>query len=116
MDLYSRFFVLIALHAVVDYSLQTDWIARGKSRHTNPSCALGMPWYYILLAHSLQHGLAVLLVTASLLFGLVETFAHFLIDLAKNERLIGPHQDQFLHVLLKVAFVFGPAYFGPPLF
>ena len=106
-------FALLAGHALVDFSLQTEWMARAKSRHAGPPAAydpkLHGPvqaiWPYVLSAHALQHGLAVYLVTGQLVLGLAETVAHALIDFAKCERLYGIHTDQALHVACKVLWI-----------
>lgn len=46
----------------------------------------------------------VYLITNSLLLGVIETVTHCCIDFAKCEDLLGFHQDQALHVGLKVGY------------
>ena len=51
------------------------------------------------------HGGIVYLLTGSLALGLIETFAHGLIDFAKCEGKIGLNTDQALHIACKIAYV-----------
>src|SRR5262249_3284745 len=116
------FLSLLCGHAMADYALQTDFIAKGKSRKLNPDGPV--PWYYILAAHALIHGLTVVMILLATmpiplcLRGLVrcddfiliaamlgcgEAVAHWWIDLAKCEGLTDIHQDQLLHVACKAA-------------
>lgn len=62
----EMFFLLLIGHAVADFCLQTDWIARSKNRHAVPAGydpKLHGPqqtiWPYVLSAHALTHGGAV---------------------------------------------------------
>ena len=105
----TLFFKLLIGHALADFVLQTDTMARSKDRHGEFAKTVSdsfPPWYYWLAAHALIHGGVVFMVTGSALFGLVETLLHGAIDIAKCERWIGFHQDQALHVLCKVAYCF----------
>ena len=104
-------FLLLASHALVDFTFQTEWIAKNKNRHAGgkPSGydpALHGPlqtvWPYVLSAHAFQHGLGVYLATNSLGLGLAETAAHWAIDFGKCERWYGIHTDQWLHIGCKV--------------
>lgn len=122
--------LLLLGHALADYPLQGDFLARAKN-HAVP--IPGVPWVHGLLWHSVIHGGAVGLVTGSLLLGSLETAAHMLIDYgkcggwyARPHRLIvqwfAPtdctrkhfeeeaarrafHTDQALHVACKVLWV-----------
>lgn len=106
----AMLFLLVAAHALVDFSLQTEWMARAKNRRVGPPAAydprlhgpVEVIWPYVLGAHALQHGLAVYLITGRLGFGLAEAAAHALIDLGKCERLYDVHVDQLLHLTCKV--------------
>ena len=55
-------------------------------------------------AHALIHGGAVYLITGQLVYGLIETVSHWLIDFAKCEGKISMHVDQALHILLKLSY------------
>lgn len=95
------FLLLLAGHAVMDFALQPDAMAREKCRHSTSPLQSAVPWYYWLTAHALGHGGAVYLVTNSLSLGILETVVHWLIDFAKCEGWTNVHVDQLLHVACK---------------
>ena len=100
------FFLLVG-HALADYPLQGDFLAKAKSR-TAP--IPGFPWWQALTAHAIIHagmvGLIVLLATGDhgLVYALAaaEFVAHFLTDDAKCRGRIGLNTDQTIHVACKV--------------
>lgn len=101
--------LLLAGHALCDYPLQGDFLARGKSRRA-PLAFVGVPWWQCLTAHSAIHAGMVALVTGSWMLGIFEWIAHWLIDHAKCEFLFGEGErafniDQALHVTCKVLWV-----------
>lgn len=100
-DLTPLFYMLVA-HALCDFPLQGDYLARGKN-HRSP--IPGSPWPILLIAHALIHGGAVALLTGSLALGLAETAVHTVIDYAKCDGCIGYTTDQALHVLCKVVWL-----------
>ncbi len=73
----EMFFAMLIGHAIADYPLQGDFLARGKN-HRNPSP--GMAWWIILPMHSLIHAGAVWAVTGSSALGLAEFAVHCVID------------------------------------
>lgn len=91
-------FWLLSSHAVADYPLQSDFMAKGKN-HRSP--LPGVDWWVILLAHSFLHGAGVALATGSLALALGEVVAHFAIDFGKSSGWYGFKSDQLLHVLAK---------------
>lgn len=93
---------LLAGHAICDYPLQGDFLARGKN-HRAP--IPGIPWWQCLLAHALIHGGAVALVMHDVRFGVAEFACHSVIDFGKCEGWYGFNCDQSLHVVCKVAWV-----------
>lgn len=103
-------FFLVAGHALMDYSLQTDAMATCKCRRANLPLQQAVPWYYWLTAHAFLHGLAVGAIVRwfghdwpiAVGFALAETGAHWFIDLLKCEKVLNIHADQALHVLCKV--------------
>jgi len=107
--IYNLFLFLVG-HAVCDYALQTDWIAKSKSRHSGPPPAydpklhgpIQKIWPYVLSAHALIHGGAVFLITGSVFLGIAETFSHWVIDFGKCEKWYGIHTDQLLHFGCKI--------------
>lgn len=103
-------FLLLVAHAVADFALQPDSMAKGKNRHRKPenippgqkimSC-----WPYWLSAHALINGGMVYLATGRVSMGIIETVAHWAIDFIKCENLTNPHADQLLHLSLKAGFL-----------
>lgn len=99
----NTLFLLVAAHALCDYPLQGDFIAKHKSPWGGgPPDSL---WFHCLAAHTAIHAGAVLLITGSLAMACVELVAHFLIDLAKCRGWTSLTMDQLLHVACKVAYV-----------
>lgn len=94
------FAALIVAHAVCDYPLQGDFLAKAKNE-TAP--ILGVPWWQAMGAHCAIHAGAVGFLTGSVLIGAAEGFCHFAIDRAKCRGLIGFNQDQAWHVACKAA-------------
>lgn len=90
---------LLVLHALCDYPLQGDFLARGKN-HKNP--IPGVPFWHCLVAHSLIHAGAVALITGRVSLGLCELVAHLAIDYAKCDGRFDFDVDQFLHVVCKL--------------
>jgi hypothetical protein len=91
-------FALLAWHALADYPLQGDFLAKAK----NVSAPIpGVPWYQALGAHALIHGAGVAAITGSPLLGAAEVMAHALIDHSKCKGWIGFNADQFFHVACK---------------
>lgn len=91
-------FKLICSHAVADFCLQNDFMAKNKNRH------LAVPgfWPYLLSAHALTQGLGVYLVTNNVYLGIAETVVHWIIDFGKCEKWFDLHIDQTLHIACKV--------------
>ena len=104
----NLFYWLLVGHGVADLVLQTRTMSKMKNRH---KWAAEVPddqkqfmphWLYWLTTHSMIHGAAVYLVTASFMLGLLETVLHGVIDFFKCEKRYGANVDQALHVLCKV--------------
>ena len=98
---------LILGHLVADYALQTDFIAKFKSRKMSLA---SVPWYYVMLGHVGTHAAAVGFVTLSPFLALVELVCHFAIDVAKCEGTTTIHEDQALHVGCKALWAIFFAY------
>lgn len=105
------FALMLAGHAVADYPLQGDFLAKAKNR-ANP--IPGVPWYHGLLPHAAIHGGMVGLITGSLTLGIAEFVAHCFIDDAKCTGRISYDTDQALHVACKVAWVAVLVIYGRP--
>jgi hypothetical protein len=95
-------FWLLAAHAVCDFPLQGDFMARAKVT-TRP--LPGVPAPLVLVWHALIHAAAVTALTNSYRLGLVEFVAHYGIDELKNRGLTGFAEDQALHATCKVLYV-----------
>lgn len=96
---------LLALHALCDYPLQSDFVARGKN-HVAP--LPGVPWWVVMAAHAAIHAGAVSLVAPAWCVG-AEFFSHAVLDYAKNAGWFGSGKtafclDQAAHVLCKLAY------------
>ena len=103
-------FLLIVGHALADFVLQTDVMAKWKNRHNAPTeipdYQKYVPcWPYWLTSHALVHGGAVYLITGSLFLGTVETVLHWGIDFIKREGWTDPNEDQALHFVCKVGYL-----------
>lgn len=95
---FALFALMVVTHALCDYPLQGDFLARAKNR-TAP--IPGVPWWQALGAHAVIHGGAVWLVTGNAGCALGEVFAHWIIDDAKCRGWIGYNTDQALHLVCK---------------
>lgn len=112
-------FWLLCGHAVADFALQSQAMAKGKSRYYKPDAILKgqkyIPcWMYWLSAHALIHGLAITLIMPcgfAWKYGLVATGLHWVIDFIKCENWTNPHIDQLLHGLCLTGFVLHFRYF-----
>jgi hypothetical protein len=100
-------FWLIVGHAVADYPLQGDFLARAKNR---AAPIPGFPWWQALWAHAAMHAgsvaLVIVLLTGShamaLSLAAAEFFAHFATDDLKCTGKIGLNTDQAIHIACKV--------------
>ncbi|SRR5258706_9738231 len=103
----ATFYWLIVGHAVMDFWAQSDALAQMKNRNrpntrVPPGQTPQVMWPYALTAHALMHGAAVSLITGSILLGVSETIAHWIIDFGKCDNWYGIHIDQFLHLFCKL--------------
>jgi hypothetical protein len=93
---------LLAGHALADYPLQGDFLAKAKNR-TAP--IPGVPWWQALGAHAAIHAGFVLAITGSPSLALVELIVHAVTDDMKCRGRISFNVDQAIHVICKVAYV-----------
>ncbi len=105
---FELIFWLFAGHAIADFVLQSDSMAKGKNRNRRPDPSVLPPgvkytpcWPYWLMAHALTHGAAVALATNVWWLGALETVAHWITDFGKCENWYGVHTDQALHLVAK---------------
>ena len=94
-----KLLLLFAGHALCDYPLQGDFLAKGKN-HKAP--IPGIPWWQCLFAHSLMHSAMVYLLTQSMWFALAELCIHTATDYAKCDGRITFNQDQAVHYACKL--------------
>jgi hypothetical protein len=98
-------FWLVIGHFVMDFPLQGSAVAAQKSPlpgARNEALAKAVPWPYWMTAHALMHGGTVMLITGSLVLGVLETSIHWVTDVAKCCRKIDVHADQAIHIGCKV--------------
>ncbi len=96
-------FWLLFAHALADFPLQGDFLARGKDHTTE----FGRQWWHIALpAHAMIHAGSVAIVTHDVFFGMVEFVAHGLIDFLKCDKRISVEVDQALHLGCKVVYAY----------
>jgi hypothetical protein len=99
VSLLPKLLLLFAAHALCDYPLQGDFLARGKNHRASLP---GVPWYQCLGAHALIHAGAVYLITGSIWIGIAELMIHAATDYAKCDGRITFNQDQSIHYACKV--------------
>lgn len=106
------FFLLIFGHCLADTSLQTEFMAKGKNRNRPVDLSRVPPgqkpiklWWMWLTHHAIIQGGVVCIITGSLLFGVMETISHWVIDFYKCESKYSPYEDQAMHLLMKVFYI-----------
>jgi hypothetical protein len=106
----ALFFALVIGHALGDYPLQGDFLAKAKN-HTAP--IPGVPWYQALTAHAAIQAGIVWLLTGSSELALLEFVCHWCIDRWKCG-MTSPFAsvnasdfdlDQLLHVICKAVWI-----------
>jgi hypothetical protein len=102
------FLALCVGHALCDFPLQGDFLARAKNHRAPVAAANGsaFPWWIALTAHAAIQAGAVALLMHSPTFGLLEFGAHWMIDYGTSEGRTGGYAgDQFAHVACKALWV-----------
>lgn len=90
--------LLIGGHALADYPLQGDFLARAKNR-TAP--IPGVPWQQALGAHVAIHGMFVAIITGIWWLAIPEAIIHWITDDAKCRGKISFNTDQAIHIVCK---------------
>ena len=98
----ALFVAFVVMHALADFPLQTEYLARQKSRKRADSRS---DWLVALSAHCVIQAGGVWLVSGSLAIATAEFLLHGLIDLGKGEGKFGIVADQSLHLCCKLAYV-----------
>jgi len=101
-ELFTTLLLLLSAHALADYPLQGDFLAKAKNR-ANP--IPGVPWFHGLISHAAIHGGFVGVITGSVWLGISEFVVHCIIDDTKCMGRISYNTDQALHVACKVLWV-----------
>lgn len=96
-------FWLLVGHALADYPAQGTFLARAKN-HRNPIA--GISPTICLIAHCLIQAGMVAYVTGRIWLGVAEFIAHGIIDWLKCDERITFTQDQTMHVLCKITWMF----------
>jgi hypothetical protein len=92
------FLMLLVAHALCDFPLQGDFLARAK----NPAAPIdGVPWQWAMGAHAAIHAGAVGYCTGSLWCAVAEFFAHWALDCVKCHGGMTFSQDQMAHIACK---------------
>ena len=99
MKTHERFMAMVAAHAVADYPLQGDFLAKAKNR---TAAIPGVPWWQALGAHAIIHGAAVAFITRSPALGLAEAAVHAITDDLKCNGRLTFNQDQAIHAGCKL--------------
>lgn len=94
---------LVAAHALADYPLQGDFLAKAKNR-TAP--IPGVPWWQALGAHAAIHGGMVAHLTGLPSLGVAEAVVHAITDDLKCAGRISFNQDQAIHLGCKLLWAF----------
>lgn len=107
----SVFLKLLMGHALADFGLQSQQMAKGKNRHVPkeyipPGQKQNVIWPYYLGAHGLIHGAMVTIITGSVLWGMAEALCHSLVDFGKCDNYYGVHVDQSMHMTFKLAIAY----------
>ena len=104
----QQFFLLIMGHAVADFALQSDWMAKAKNRNgwIEPTHMDDyVMWAYVLTAHAL-HAAAVYVITGRMDLALLEFVIRWIVDFGKCEGWFGFQVDQWLHIFAKMLYLF----------
>lgn len=109
-DPFTMLLLLLAAHAVADYPLQGDFLAKAKNRFAPVP---GVPFYHALGAHAAIHGGFVGVITGSVTLGLAEFVIHAFVDDQKCAERLSYNEDQALHALCKATWVFAHWLLGP---
>jgi hypothetical protein len=102
---FLQFFWLLIGHAVADYPLQGDFLAKAKNAWAPLA---GIDWRIAMAAHCLIHAGSVLWITHNLTIALIEFALHFCIDVLKCAGKTSFATDQALHVACKLIWAIIP--------
>ena len=98
LEVIVLFTTLLCAHFLLDFGIQGDFVAKFKARTVDGQD--NVMWKWVLTAHAAAHTLPVLILTQSIVLGLLMFTSHFVIDFLKCEQKINFNQDQILHILI----------------
>lgn len=107
-NLIGVLFFLVAGHIFFDFAGQGEFMSQAKNS-ASPQGQDGV-WKWALCYHAFLHAASVAVFTHSLVLGLFEWITHAIIDHLKCKNVINFHQDQCLHLSLKVVWAACAAY------
>jgi hypothetical protein len=106
VEALNAFLWMLIGHAVCDFPLQSEWLARGKNPNLQPIPGQTI-WPSALASHAAIHAGAVRLITGSWLLAVAEFITHCGIDYSKCLGRLTYNQDQGLHVVCKLLWAVG---------
>lgn len=101
-EIIAMFVMLVVGHALADYPLQGDFLAKAKNKWAPIP---GVPWGWAMFSHCTIHAGFVWFVTGLLTLFVVELIAHGVIDTFKCANKISFNLDQGAHIWLKWVYV-----------
>ena len=109
MNFIEILFMMLFLHFLGDFSLQSDAMAKGKNRHRMPENIpegqkIKKVWFYWLSAHAFIQGGIIFIFFPVLWIVLLEVVFHFILDFMKCDNITNPHIDQAFHFLLRIVY------------
>lgn len=116
MKSFELLFKLLIGHALADFALQSDAMAKGKNFNIKPDVPPGQKytpcWPYWMTSHALIHAGVVWIATGDIHFAITEFIAHFILDWLKCSNFTSPHLDQWGHFICKVVYIIKAYQYG----
>lgn len=103
IEAIQLFWLLIIVHAVCDYPLQGEFLAKFKSPLEKFNGEI--VWPTVLSQHALIHAGGVFLITGNYIVSALEFAAHWAIDYIKCRKWIDFNEDQAAHFACKAVWV-----------
>lgn len=107
-------FILLFLHALADFTFQTNTMANGKNKKTalNNWLKLGRDkedfdkyvWLYWMTAHALIQGGLIGFMFGNWYIAIIEFVMHWIIDFLKTNNYTNIHHDQGMHLGLRIIY------------
>jgi len=109
MNVFEALFLMVFLHCLGDFALQSESMAKGKNRHNKCTFVpegqkFKKCWPYWLLSHAFIQGGLIYIFTGNLIISLTEVLLHFVIDFIKCENITNPHHDQVFHLFCRITY------------